>query len=211
MTTSTVWGRAFAALYDPLMTLADRRGLSEYRSAAVPDVSGRVLEIGAGTGLNLTLYPDGLERLVLSEPEEPMARRLAARLKREGRAAEVVASGAESLPFDEGSFDAVVSTLVLCTVDDVPATLAEIRRVLALGGRLHFVEHVRSEQPRLAAWQDRLERPWRAFGHGCRCNRDTLASIRATPGLTVEQVVSGRVPVLPPIVRPLLRGVAVAA
>jgi ubiquinone/menaquinone biosynthesis C-methylase UbiE len=206
------WTGVFAALYDPLMSLADRAGLREERAAVVGDVAGRVLEVGAGTGLNLALYPSGLERLVLSEPHEPMARRIEARTA--GRAGEVevevVRSGAEALPFGDGSFDEVVSTLVLCTVDDVTSTLAEIRRVLVPGGRLRFVEHVRSDDPRLAAWQDRVERPWRAFADGCRCNRDTLAAIRATPGLELGAVREGVFPVLPPVVRPLRRGVAVA-
>lgn len=203
-----VWSRVFAVLYDPLMALADRGGLREHRAAAVAGVSGRVLEVGAGTGLNLALYPDALERLVLSEPDEPMARRLEVRSTCSAREVEVVRSGAEALPFPDGSFDVVVSTLVLCTVDDVPSALAEIRRVLVPGGRFRFVEHVRSQDPRLAAWQDHLERPWRAFADGCRCNRDIVASIRATPGFEVEETLDGRLPVLPPIVRPLCRGVA---
>ena len=88
---------------------------------------------------------------------------------------------ADRLPFDDDSFDTVVVTLVLCTVEDLDATLAEVARVLRPGGRLLFLEHVRAEEPRLARWQDRLERPWRFIGHGCHPNRDTVATIAASP------------------------------
>lgn len=104
-----------------------------------------------------------------------MVARLERRLGASGRLGRVVKAGAEALPFDDGSFDTVVSTLVLCTVDDPAAGLREIRRVLAPGGQLLFLEHVRAEEgSRLARWQDRLEAPWRAFAYGCRCNRDTV-------------------------------------
>jgi SAM-dependent methyltransferase len=120
-----------------------------------------------------------------------------------------VLAPAESLPFDDASFDTVVSTLVLCSVADVARTLAEVRRVLRPGGRFLFCEHVRAADERLAAWQDRLDRPWRALNGGCHPNRATVASIEAGPFRLLE-VAHGRMPYrAPAIVRPLATGVAV--
>jgi ubiquinone/menaquinone biosynthesis C-methylase UbiE len=117
----------------------------------------------------------------------------------------VVQAGAEALPFEDASFDTAVFTLVLCTVPAPNAALAEAARILRPGGRLLFVEHVRSRHPGLARWQDRLERPWRFLGDGCHCNRDTAATIEAS-AFTVEQLEHGRMPKSPPIVRPLVYG-----
>src|SRR5262249_8870291 len=163
-----------ARLYDPFLVLAERRGMAARRGALLEWARGRVLEIGAGTGLNLAHYPADLEELVVSEPEPRMRARLERRVARSGRAATVIAAPAEALPFADGAFDTIVSTLVLCTVADAPAAMRELRRVLAPGGRLLFIEHVRGGA-RLARFQDRLARPWRAFAHGCRCNQATPA------------------------------------
>jgi len=147
--------------------------------------------------------------LTLCEPEEPMARQLRARVAAGlGPAGATVAlSPAERLPADDGSVDTVVSTLVLCTVHDPLASVAEIRRVLRPGGRLLFLEHVRSTDPELARTQDRWDPFWRRFGHGCRCNRDTLTALRAG-GLDVERVEDTRMPKAWPIVRPMIVGSA---
>ena len=203
------WGRLFAALYERSLAETEEAGLREHRRELLARASGRTLELGEGTGLNLDHYPAAVTELVLSEPFEPMARRLRERLAASGREAEVVVSGAEGLPFPDGGFDTVVSTLVLCTVDDLPASLAEIGRVLRPGGRLLFCEHVRSTQPDLARWQDRLERPWGFVAHGCHPNRDTVAAIASSP-LEVDDVEHGRLPKAPPIARPLVVGSAVA-
>jgi SAM-dependent methyltransferase len=136
-----------------------------------------------------------------------MAAQLRKRAAHAGRAAEVVEAPGERLPFDDSSFDFVALTLVLCTAPDPPAVLGEIQRVLKPGGRLLFLEHVRADDPKLARWQDRLHGPWYAFGYGCNCNRDTLATIEASP-LEVERVERGELPKAPPIVRPLISGVA---
>jgi ubiquinone/menaquinone biosynthesis C-methylase UbiE len=120
---------------------------------------------------------------------------------------EVVEAPAESLPFPDASFDTVALTLVLCTVPEPDRALAEIARVLKPGGRFLFLEHVRAEEPGLARWQDRLNPPWRVIGHGCNCNRDTLATIERSP-LTVERAEGGSMPKVPPLVRPMLIGAA---
>ena len=204
------WGRLFAAGYNSLMSGTEKKGMADRRAGLLERANGRTLELGAGTGLNLEHYPDTVTELVLTEPFEPMAKRLRERLAEDGRPAQVIEAPAESLPFDDASFDTVVVTLVLCTVDDVPATLTEITRVLRPGGRLLFCEHVRSANPGTARWQDRLERPWRFFGHGCHCNRDTVAAIdRST--LTLEDVRAEELEESPPIVRPLAIGSAVKA
>jgi ubiquinone/menaquinone biosynthesis C-methylase UbiE len=201
----SVYGKIFAALYDPLLAWTERSGLREHRRALLAKARGRVLEIGAGTGLNLAHYTDAITDLTLAEPEEPMARRLERRLAASGRKGAVVHAPAEQLPFEDHRFDTVVSTLVLCTVVDPDRSLAEIKRVLAPGGQLLFLEHVRSENPLLASWQDRLHGPWLAFGHGCHCNRPTQSNIERA-GFTVEEIEHGRVKRLPVIVRPLIVG-----
>jgi ubiquinone/menaquinone biosynthesis C-methylase UbiE len=200
-----LWGRIFAAGYDPMFASMERAGLTDLRRQVVGQATGRVLEIGAGTGLNLALYADDVE-LVLTEPEAPMATRLRRRLAAEGRRAEVVQAPGERLPFADGSFDTVVVTLVLCTVPDVAATLAEARRVLRPGGSLLFLEHVRSEDPAVARWQDRLHPLWVRFGHGCNCNRDTLSALQGS-GFAVD-IEHGRMPKAPFWVRPLIWGTA---
>jgi len=202
------WGRAFSALYDSLMKSTEEAGMREIRRQALSAAHGRTIDIGAGTGLNLDLYPDGLTELVLAEPDEHMLKRLRPKLADGGvRAAEAVQAPADRLPFPDDTFDTAVFTLVLCTVPDPKAALAEAARVLRPGGKLIFVEHVRAQDTGLARWQDRLERPWRFFGDGCHCNRDTVATIEASP-FELESVERGELPKAPPIVRPLVRGTA---
>ncbi|HSR94913.1 MAG TPA: class I SAM-dependent methyltransferase, partial [Solirubrobacterales bacterium] len=168
----------------------------------------RTVDLGAGTGANLALYPDAVTELVLAEPDPHMNKQLRQKLAQSSRpSADLVEAPAEKLPFDDASFDTAVFTLVLCTVPDPVAALAEAARVLKPGGKLLFVEHVRADDAGLARWQDRLEKPWRFLGDGCHCNRDTVATIEASP-LTVERVERGRLPKAPPLVRPLVRGSA---
>ena len=207
----TLWDRAFAALYDPVCAAGERRGMGERRARLLAGARGRVLEVGAGTGLNLDHLPaaggGAVTALTLTELAPEMARRLRARVAERGVAAEVEEAGAETLPFADGSFDTVVSTLVLCTVDDPAAAVREVRRVLAPGGALLFLEHVRApEGSRVQRWQDRLERPWRAVGAGCRCNRDTLALLRDAFPRTHARGETWRG--APPIVRPIVVGEA---
>jgi ubiquinone/menaquinone biosynthesis C-methylase UbiE len=209
----SLYGRLFAALYERFLSGAEEAGLSERRRELLGNANGRVLEIGAGTGLNLPHYPGSVEELVLTEPEEPMARRLErklAELGQVGRRAGVIRVPAEALPFEDDSFDTAVSTLVLCTVEDPAQALSEIARVLKPGGQLLFLEHVRSEEPRLARWQDNLQPLWKRFGHGCVCNRRTPQLLEASR-LRVEEIDHGDFPKAPPLVRPLIVGRAVAA
>ena len=154
-------------------------GLRAHRQELLSRARGCTLEIGSGTGLNLAHYPDDLDELVLVEPDPAMRSRLDKKLSRTGRRARLVDAPAERLPFADGSVDTVVSTLVLCTVDAPDLALREIARVLRPDGQLLFLEHVRSESPMLARWQDRLAGPWRRFARGCRCNRATAQLIVA--------------------------------
>src|SRR3712207_3959245 len=142
------------------------------RGETLAAASGRTVDVGAGTGANIGLFPPAVTELVLAEPSPHMAKRLKQKVEEERAAATVVEAPAEALPFPDDSFDTVAFTLVLCTVPDQPTALGEARRVLRPGGRLVFAEHVRSSDRRTARWQDRLERPWRFFGAGCHCNRD---------------------------------------
>jgi ubiquinone/menaquinone biosynthesis C-methylase UbiE len=196
------WGRLFARGYDKFLAPAEDAGLGDMRRELLAGASGRCLEIGAGTGLNLAHWPDSVEELVLSEPDPHMSAQL-----RKKTNASVVNAAAEQLPFEDDSFDTVALTLVLCTVPDPVAALREIDRVLKPGGRFLFLEHVRSEEPGLARWQDRLETPWRWFGDGCHCNRDTLAAIEASP-LAVDAAERGAMPKALPLVKPMVRGSA---
>ncbi len=202
------WGRLFAAVYDRGLKSTEEAGLRQMRGELLAEAKGRVLEIGAGTGANLSLYPDAVTELVTVEPDPHMAKRLREKLHGSSRTATVVEAPAERMPFEDASFDTAVATLVLCTVPDPAAAIAEVTRVLKPGGRLLFVEHVRAQDPSLARWQDRLEKPWRFLGDGCHCNRDTIATIAASR-FELEDVVRDQLPKAPPIVRPLVRGSAV--
>ena len=197
------WSRVFALAYDPFLWMGEVRGVRALRRSLLSRARGRVLEIGAGTGLNLAHYPAAIE-LTLTEPEEPMARRLERRSK-----ATVVRAGAEKLPFADGAFDSIVSTFVLCTVPDVRRAIAELRRVLAPDGQLLLIEHVRGEPgSRLARWQDRLHDPWHAFACGCHANRDTPALLREG-GFELADVSGATWRGMPPVVRPIVYGTAV--
>jgi ubiquinone/menaquinone biosynthesis C-methylase UbiE len=200
----------FARFYDRMTAGTERAGLGEMRHELLATASGRVLELGAGTGHNLEHYTDAVSELVMTEPDPHMARRLRERLAEERSTparVEVIEVPAEDLPFDDGSFDTVVATLVLCTVTDQQRTLAEARRVLVEGGRFLYIEHVRSSRPGLARWQDRLQRPWGFFAGGCHPNRATDQAI-ADAGFWIDSLERGKLPKAPPLVRPLIRGTA---
>jgi SAM-dependent methyltransferase len=204
------WGRAFAALYDRGLKATEENGLGEMRAELLAGASGRVVEIGAGTGVNLDLYGPAVEDLTLIEPDPHMGARLRQRLadRDGGTPARLVAAPAEAMPLADDSFDTAVATLVLCTVPDPVATIDELARVLKPGGKLLFIEHVRSEEPDRARWQDRLEKPWRFLADGCHCNRDTAAALGAS-AFQVETIDHGKLPKAAAIVRPLIRGTAV--
>jgi ubiquinone/menaquinone biosynthesis C-methylase UbiE len=197
--------RVFAALYDRVSKGSEEAGLREERRQLLAAAAGATLEIGAGTGLNLEHYPEAVTRLVLAEPDEHMRRRLARRVSEVRPSTEIVAAGVEGLPFPDGSFDTVVVTFVLCSVPQQEAALAEVTRVLKPGGRLLFLEHVRSDDEKLAKWQDRITPLYNVVG--CNPNRDTLAAIEAS-ALAVETVKHGEIPKAPKVERPLIAGTA---
>jgi ubiquinone/menaquinone biosynthesis C-methylase UbiE len=204
----SLYGRLFARVYDRGIAASEAAGLADRRRRLLAGANGRVLELGAGTGLNLAHYPPGIEQLVLTEPEAPMLARLRERAAGHDLPATVVGAPAERLPAADASVDTVVTTLTLCTVDDLEAALREVHRVLAPGGRLLFLEHVRAGDERLARRQDLLAPLWLRIGHGCHCNRATLASIEAS-GLAVQDVEHGRMPRAPRFLEPLIAGAAV--
>lgn len=204
------WGRAFSVLYDRCFKASEEAGLRDLRRGLLAEARGRVLELGAGTGLNLDLYPVSVTDLTLTEPDPHMVKQLRQRVADAPRTAEIAAAPAESLPFDDDSFDTVALTLVLCTVPDPAAALEEVKRVLKPEGRFLFLEHVRSPDPGLAKWQDRLEKPWRFLGDGCYCNRDTVATIGAS-GFDLGELERPEFPKVVPIVKPMAKGSARAA
>jgi SAM-dependent methyltransferase len=201
---SAAWLRILALVYDPFLWLSEYAGMRRRRRTLLHGAVGRVVEIGAGTGLNVEHFPDGIAELVLAEPEPAMRRRLARRAQRHSRVARVVDWPAEGLPLPDASVDTVVSTLVLCTVDEPERALREIARVLRPDGQLLFIEHVRASSRFLATCQDHLLEPWRRFAGGCRCNRPTVELMRACGfDVTADSVVWRG---MPPIVRPLMVG-----
>jgi ubiquinone/menaquinone biosynthesis C-methylase UbiE len=201
--------RSFFALnYDRQLAKVEQAGLGELRQTLLADAGGRVLEVGGGTGANLPFYGPDVESLTITEPEPSMLRRLERRVREQSPDTKVVRAPAEDLPFEDNTFDVAVSTLVLCGVDDQARALGELRRVLRPGGRLIFIEHVRSEEPGLARWQDRLN-GLNKFVACCDCNRRTLDSITAE-GFEVTDVEHTSLKKVPPWDRPLIAGTATA-
>ena len=203
----SVWGRIFAGIYDHVMAKTESAGLGAHRQALLAAATGDVLEIGAGTGTNLRYYGDSVQTLTVTEPEKPMVRRLQKRILEHRPSAKLLRAPAEDLPFNDDSFDTVVATLVLCTVDDQPRALRELLRVLRPGGRLLFIEHVRSDDQKLARLQDRMMPINIRLAHGCQCNRPTLEGIR-NAGFQVTELQHDTLKHTPPFVRPLIVGTA---
>ncbi len=197
--------RLFAAVYDGMTSSMERAWLGHRRERLLGDITGDVLELGAGTGANLP-YLRAAGRVVTAEPDPAMARRLRGKLASVPMPVELSGAAAESLPYPDGSFDAVVSTLVLCTVTDPHRALAEARRVLKPGGRLLVIEHVRGHGA-LAQWQDRITPLWSRLMAGCHPNRDLQAAIE-TAGFRFDHLeVFDPMPRLVPT-RPVLQAVA---
>lgn len=171
--------------YDTLMAPLERRLLAARRQRILAGLRGDVLEVGAGTGANLPWY-GALTWLVLDEPSPGMRARLRTKLASAPPSCptDIVASPAEALPFPDETFDAVVTTLVLCSVRDLPLALREMHRVLKPGGTLRFIEHVRAD-----GWygrlQDVLTPTWRRVAGNCHLNRRTVEAM-ATSGFAVE-------------------------
>jgi SAM-dependent methyltransferase len=198
-----------ASIYDAFMRPMEEACGHAWRRELLGELRGAVLEVGAGTGRNLDHYPRDLERLVLLEPDPHMARRLRRQLARSpfaGRA-EVIDADLDGAALAPESFDVVVATLVLCSVPDVPAALASMRRLLRPGGELRFLEHVASDEPSRLAWQRRIEPLWKRIAGGCHLCRRTEASIEAA-GFRLDRVERASARKALPIVRPTVRGVA---
>jgi ubiquinone/menaquinone biosynthesis C-methylase UbiE len=193
-------------LYDLAGRKAEKGKLGQRRHELLSGLEGEVLEIGAGTGLNLPHY-ERATRIVAVEPDASMASRLRKRASEKHGAVEIVSGSAESLPFPDASFDTVVVTFVLCSVQDPAAALAEIRRVLVPGGRLVLLEHVRGAE-KLARWQNRLTPLHRRLAGNCHLNRDTKAAV-AGAGFDATAVHETRIPGGHPLVRSGIQGVAI--
>lgn len=180
---------------------------AELRRRTLAAARGRVLEIGVGTGLNLACYPAAVDEVVGIDPNPGMLALAEKQAARAPRPVELAPGRAESLPFPDGSFDAVVSTVTLCSVESPAAALAEIHRVLVPGGRFLFLEHGLADRPRVARWQRRITPLQRRVGDGCHLDRDFRALLAASL-LDVDELDTGFDPNMPKLAGYLYRGAA---
>lgn len=179
----------FARVYTGLSKLMER-DVGEHRDELLAGLSGRVLELGAGNGMNFHHYPATVDEVVALEPEAYLREKAAEVASDAPVRVEVRDGVADALPLADDEFDAAIASLVLCTVPDSAGALRELRRVLKPGGELRFMEHVRGEG-RKARAQERADRwgIWPRLAGGCHCSRDTLSAIRAA-GFEVREVTS---------------------
>lgn len=206
--------RLTAAFYDRFTAGVEAAGLSTWRRDLVAGLEGEVLEIGAGTGHNLRWYPSTVTRLVLTEPDAHMRAKLEPKVaatadRGDGPAVvEVLDRSSEDLGVADASVDAVVATLVLCTVPDPAATLAEVRRVLRPGGRFVYLEHIAAtDTPRTLRWQEHLEPLWKRLAGNCHLTRTTERAV-VDAGFAVETEWREAMPAAPAVLRPTVRGIA---
>jgi SAM-dependent methyltransferase len=200
------------ALYYPILTgLSERAGHRELRQSLIREATGRTLEVGAGSGLNLPHYTSDVSELVINEPSPHMQRRIRDELRAHPPAVgswELVGGGGEDLPFPDESFDTVTATYVHCTIPDPARALREFTRVLRPGGRYVFLEHVHAgEGTALGRLQNLVELPHTYIAAGCHPNRDTEALLAGSP-FELERLEHGEMPRAFPTVRPIIYGVA---
>jgi ubiquinone/menaquinone biosynthesis C-methylase UbiE len=194
----------FARLYDPLMAPVEILAMRRARRAVVADAPGLVLEVGAGTGLNLPHYRAARE-VAATDADPAMLLQARPRAAAARVPVRLAVADAQALPFPDAAFDTVVATCVFCTVPDPEQGFRELRRVLKPGGELRLLEHVRAPSPRIARLQDRVTPLWSRIAGGCRLNRPTLETARRA-GFRVEEletrfggvVIRARLRVLPP-------------
>jgi ubiquinone/menaquinone biosynthesis C-methylase UbiE len=177
----------FAQSYLRVSAKAEERGVREHRRTLLHGLAGMVCEVGAGQGLNFVHYPSTVNRVLAVEPEPTLRRHAVEAAARAPVPVEVVDGAADALPLDDATCDAVVTSLVLCTVPNLADALAEARRVLKPGGELRFYEHVRSAHRLVAVGEDLVTPLWSRFAGGCHPNRDSVAAISAA-GFNVTSV-----------------------
>lgn len=183
--TDTVRHPLFARMYARMADQFETKGGAEHRREMLDGAAGRVIEVGAGTGLNFSHYPVTVTEVVAVEPE-PYLRARAEQAAATARVrVRVIPGTADALPAEDASFDVAVASLVLCSVADQAKALAEIHRVLRPGGELRFYEHIRSDDPRFARLQHRVDYIWPHTAGGCHAARATDDAI-AQAGFTVE-------------------------
>lgn len=193
-------------IFPRLMDWSMRRRLfQQERAEALAPAFGDVLEIGFGTGLNLPHYPPSIAGLTGVDPMQALQERVAARSRAVSFPVQVVTMTAESLPFDEGRFDCAVSTWTLCTISDPIAALREVKRVLKPGGLFLFTEHGRSDNLRVAAWQDRLNPIQNVVACGCNLNR-RIDRLIIEAGLTLDRLDRFELPGVPRVAGTMYRG-----
>ncbi|OAD18781.1 methyltransferase type 11 [Candidatus Thiomargarita nelsonii] len=198
-----------AKFYDASMRAMEEAGLASWRSELLSCTHGNVLEIGSGTGANLQYYPDSLESLVVTEPDPHMLTILRENIANHSGNIRAERFNANDLQFLDDSFDTVVSTLVLCSVDSPEDTLNEIRRVLKPGGQLVFIEHViAKETPKLIKWQKFFQPFWIYMCGNCHLTRDTEILI-SNAGFCFSKIDKLRSSGGPPIVSPTIKGIAI--
>jgi len=167
-----------------------RRDLAVYRSRVVPAADGRVLEIGIGSGLNLPFYSRNVERLVGLDPSPKLLSMLRRNLRPNTPSLELIEGSAETIPLDNNSVDAVVTTWTLCSIPDAARALREVHRVLRSTGHLLFIEHGRAPEPNVRWWQDRLTPTWKRIGGGCHLNR-AIRSLIEDAGFQFDRFEAG--------------------
>jgi ubiquinone/menaquinone biosynthesis C-methylase UbiE len=177
----------FARMYRRLAAEYEDKGASEHRDEMLDAVSGRVIEVGAGTGLNFAHYPSSVTEVVAVEPESYLRAAAEDAARTASVPVQVVDGLADALPSGDGAFDAGVASLVLCSVPTPTTALGELFRVIRPGGELRFCEHVRSESPVLARMQRALDVVWPWFGGGCHTSRDTEQAITEA-GFVIERI-----------------------
>lgn len=205
----SIFSYFMAQIYDKMMQKAELRCLHDWRSQLLTQAHDTVLEIGAGTGVNLDYYPEEAHPIYLLEPDAAMQAKLQHKISTNNNArVKILSSNAESIPLPDASCDFVVSTLVLCSVNNPKAVLAEIHRVLKPAGKFIFIEHVAAQNnPHRLKWQQRLEPLWKVVACNCHLTRNTEQNILDADFkfINIErQSMRG----VPGIVRPSIKGIA---